>query len=132
MKPFLPSNSVVTIKKVPPGSSSIGDMVLFELDQGILVLHRVVRKRRNPDGRYWLQTKGDAVSSFDVPVSSDRVLGKVCQVKRATASGKGQHIHLNTKPWKIIFTLVAMVSLTQGLIWKAVANFEFHLLRRVD
>jgi signal peptidase I len=122
MTPFLRENSVVTVKKVLPGSLRFGDMILFEGDRGLLVFHRVVGKCRDPNGRYRFQTKGDAVKSFDAPVLPDRLLGKVYQIKKAATGGQLEHIDPTTKAWIVISTLLALASLIRGLFEKVVSG----------
>ena len=111
MTPFLRAGDVVVIRKVPVSSLRIGDLIFFKNRQGFPMLHRVVRRRRGPDGKVVLQTKGDSLTAFDRPIEGDRVLGKVCQIERAdSAAGSKRSINLESPLWDTINSLIAVIT----------------------
>jgi hypothetical protein len=67
-----------------------GDIVLFERNEALLA-HRLIRVERRHGG-VRLITKGDAVASYDSPVSIASYLGRVARVAR------GGHI-INLQSW---------------------------------
>ncbi len=82
MQPSIRDGDVVTVRPLTDGHLVIGDIILFKTVEGILVLHRLVR-REYENGRVWLFTKGDSMPQVDRRVSPDQVIGRVTQVCRA-------------------------------------------------
>lgn len=75
MYPTIVSGEFVTVAALSAQALHCGDLVVAELDSGLIVVHRLVRS----DGI--LVTKGDANRQTDLPVK--RLLGRVI-AKRAT------------------------------------------------
>ncbi len=88
MIPFLKGGEVLTIKKVASSTLNIGDLILCKNPSDAPLVHRIIKKKRGPDGLAVFQTKGDALISFDEPVASHGVLGKVCKIERILPSGR--------------------------------------------
>jgi signal peptidase I len=116
MTPFLRGSEILTIKKVPITSLLIGDLIFFKTKDGFPLLHRIVRKKFNGNN-YLMQTKGDALLSFDEPVTEHSILGKVCKVEKNHTSGKTKHIHMESKFRKIINYLLANKSLLKSKVY---------------
>lgn len=66
-------------------SVELYDVVIYTATDGNLIVHRVIDKYENNDGK-WIVTKGDANSAIDTPVSFDIVRGKV--IKKMAGAGK--------------------------------------------
>lgn len=110
MSPFLVSGEILTTKKVPFALLHSGDLILYKTCDGFPILHRIIRK--NFSGKkYFFQTKGDSLISMDEPVNGYDILGKVCTIEKKSASGKTQHIDMESLYWKIINYLLAKKSL---------------------
>lgn len=95
MAPFLKGGEIVTIKQVPVSALRIGDLIFFDT-QGVLVLHRIVRKKLSDSGVHIFQTRGDGLMAFDEEILGGSVLGKVSRIERPAKSGKTAHIDMNT------------------------------------
>ena len=102
---------MVTIKKAPPSSLRMGDLIFFVNGEGSPVLHRLIRKRCVADGRMVVQTKGDALLSKDEPVLGNRVLGKVCRIEPKNASGRVKSEDLESGFWRAANEVLARISL---------------------
>ncbi len=110
MVPFLKGGEVVIVKKVPCSDLRIGDLIFFENPNGFPILHRIVRKRGSTGDDIILQTRGDALMSFDAEIREDNVLGKVLRIERPTQSGKTTHIDMNSVFYRCMnFSIAARV-----------------------
>lgn len=96
MAPFLKGGEVVIVKKVPCLDLRIGDLIFFENPDGFPILHRIVRKRRSTGDDVTIQTRGDALMSFDEEIRGGSVLGKVVRIERPAQSGKTTHIDMDS------------------------------------
>ncbi len=111
MVPFLNSSETVTAVRVPPSGLRIGDLIFFRDAHGFTVLHRIVRKRRGPDGNLLLQTMGDALSRCDSPISGDKVLGKVCRIEKSAL--RARPIDMDSFYQRRVNTLIAAIQLAR-------------------
>jgi len=82
MAPRLCDHDRVLIESLHGKDARFGDLVLFRNAGGALVLHRVVRRRRESRGRQRLQTRGDACVRLDASIDATRVLGRVRCIER--------------------------------------------------
>ncbi len=83
MYPTIQSGDVVCVRKVPPAELPKGSIILTKDAFGSLLLHRLIRKN-HPKLPDHMQTKGDALSRLDQPVSHNNILGQVITQKRAS------------------------------------------------
>lgn len=76
MEPAVPVGSITyTCPKIPPEEIETGDVIAYELKNGIAILHRVVEKEE--EKRSWV-TQGDANEAHDpAEVSYEQYLGKM-------------------------------------------------------
>ncbi len=76
MRPLVRAEGVV---RVVPASwpPRLGEVILYRLASGRLVVHRVVRRAEE---QVW--TKGDAFLTEDSPVSASQLLGRVAAIER--------------------------------------------------
>lgn len=109
MFPFLEHGDIVTIRKASPSSLRLGDLLFFRNQQGLPVLHRLVRKKNLVDGSSVLQTKGDALASMDEPILIKNVLGKVYEVEKGNGSRRLNHINMESRFWKILNYVIALM-----------------------
>jgi signal peptidase I len=101
MRPFLKGGETLVIRKVKSSSLKKGDLILFKNAYDVLVIHRIVRKRMDSADLCCFETKGDALMSFDQPVSGKDVLGKVCRTE-------GTHsFNMESRLWGVINYLIA-------------------------
>jgi len=109
MEPFLSSNDVVTIKRVPAESLIPGDLIFFTGSDGNQVLHRLVKAEITGGGIMMLHTRGDALTVFDEPFKVNRLLGKACRIEKKSSA---KIIDLETKRKKAIgYSIVFFVCL---------------------
>jgi len=80
MLPAIWPGDTLAIERASGDDVSEGDIVLFQRN-GRFVAHRVVSKSNEPEGST-IQTRGDAVSRLDVPLSGYDLLGKVSFILR--------------------------------------------------
>lgn len=106
MLPFLRGGETLTIRKVPPSSLRMGDVIFFRNLGGHAVVHRIVRKSGERETGFTFLTKGDALVGPDEPVSEKEILGKVCAVENGV-----HHTNLEAGAWRAFNYLVAVIGL---------------------
>ena len=121
MAPFLRGGEIVTIKKVPCASLRIGDLIFYKGWDTPPLLHRIVKKQRTENGLVF-QTKGDAVSGADEPVSEHDILGKVCIIEKNFFGMGTKHVHMGSRFWKTINYLLAIISSFRSRMYLAVSR----------
>jgi signal peptidase I len=119
MRPFLRGGEVLTLRKVPGPSLKKGDLILFRNRDGFPLLHRIVHATRKVSGTIAFQTKGDALTAFDGPVSDHEVLGKVCRIEKGSKT-----INMETGAWIKLNYLIAVVSLIQSRFFSTLHAFR--------
>jgi signal peptidase I len=87
MRPTIHTNDVVVVKRVPVKKIRLGDLLLFKDHQGVLILHRLIKKERHA-GHTVYRTKGDSLTIPDAGVSADCILGKVYKIEKWMKSRK--------------------------------------------
>lgn len=98
MKPFLKTGDVVTIRKTPVTALRAGDIVFCRNDAQTMSLHRLLKiQKQSSSGGMILYTKGDAVNRMDLPLGSDRCLGKAVFIERAGPDGKAALVDLESR-----------------------------------
>jgi signal peptidase I len=91
MFPTIWPGDTAFVEPVSAGDLSVGDIVLYE-DGRQLVAHRVFKMINAPTG-LMIQTRGDAVSVADTPVSVSHLLGRVSYIR-----GYGRWIDVSGTP----------------------------------
>jgi hypothetical protein len=81
MSPTILPGERVLIAPADPGTLRIGDIVKFRLD-GHLILHRLVARRRRPDGALQFVFRGDNTSEAESQVTGSDVIGQAVVVER--------------------------------------------------
>jgi signal peptidase I len=116
MAPFLKSGDILTIREVPRALLRRGDLILFVHDAGIPRVHRLIRKRRTPDGSRVLITKGDAFPACDRPIPERDVLGRVCGIERAAPGSGSPYIDLESPRWIAAGALIALAQAVRAAV----------------
>jgi signal peptidase I len=124
MTPFLRGGEFVTLKEVLLSSVHIGDLVFWKSERGQLLLHRVIKKSRDPNGCLWIQTKGDAVKEPDAPVMANQVLGRVYRVEQIKNSGQAVCMELSAGIWPLINPMLAWLSRARVLFYRLRPYFQ--------
>jgi signal peptidase I len=99
MHPFINRNDIVTVKPIKFDQAKIGDIIACTRSvEHSFTAHRLIRKRRDAQGREFLFTKGDVSIHGDFPVYPEDIYGKVITIER-----NGKSINLETSPATAIF-----------------------------
>lgn len=122
MEPTLGPGAVISVD-FSPCRLRVGDLLVFR-QAGFLVVHRLVRRRR--DAGSPLRTQGDACPDPDPPVASDSVLGRVTAVQRSP--GIWLSVDDGRAP-SYARAIAAFLNVTAGVI--RAASITDTLLRRV-
>ena len=108
----------------------VGDVVVYGTS-GKFYTHRIIRIEYK-DGRESFLLKGDRSSAFDQPISRDRILGKVIEVR-----GPNRYICFNSVFWKCLNYILSIRSYisvrrlnADSLFWKGV-KFFFSLRSKI-
>lgn len=111
MYPFLYLNDKVLVKKGIFKNLKKGDIIVFYRIKN-LVIHRIVKIKKNN-----IITKGDKSTRLDLPIRASDLLGKVVLIKN-------KKINIETRTWQIINYIVAIYSLSTGLIYQKVCSIK--------
>lgn len=95
---FLPGRDAVQIEKADITKVKRGDVLLYRRKEGILVLHRVYRRKK--DGLYMV---GDNQTEIEGPLALSQVRGKMIAVKR---NGKS---FSTANPFYVIFSRIWLI-----------------------
>lgn len=95
MWPDVRDGDVIEIEQVDFAGLRVGDIAYTVNRAGKILVHRVVKKTNNGQGRF-VVTKGDALEFPDEIISAERVLGRVRKVSRA-----GQSIDLKNRSMEL-------------------------------
>ena len=94
MHPFIKKTDIVTVKPIKFEETKVGDVVVYSRNfHHGLTVHRLIKKRRDLQGREYLTTKGDAGSHGDPAVYPEEVYGKVVTIERRD----GRTTHIDTR-----------------------------------
>lgn len=74
---FVPGRDEAVIAPVGAEKLKRGDVVLYRRESGILVLHRIWKRR--PEGFYMV---GDNQSELEGPLNPEQIKGKLCRILR--------------------------------------------------
>jgi signal peptidase I len=108
MRPFLRGGEILVIRKVETSSLRKGDLIFFRNRYNIPVVHRIIRKKIDSAKSVCFETKGDALMSFDEPVSGRDILGKVCRAEGARSLDR------ESKLWRAMNYLLATLHLIRS------------------
>ncbi len=104
MRPLIVSGDTVTFQpRLCAGRITVGDLVVFRLDQ-TLVVHRIIDCFRRNDVSFFKE-KGDN-RFFPTVIPSEDIIGRVCAIHKKHAT-----IDLTTRRWMLINTAA-------GYYWK--------------
>ncbi|GEM_PF-4051453 len=105
MSPLLAEGRVVEVVPFTGQKIRAGDIVCFK-SKSQLTAHRVVKLLPpGPSGENFFLTKGDNVRTFDLPLSSQQILGKVAAIEKRS---------ITTPFWRIANALIAKASYLEG------------------
>jgi signal peptidase len=105
MYPAVRDKDTLSVCWSPASDLKKGDVVLCRMDDGRVLVHRIVARKRRPDGD-WFFIKGDLCDGPDGWISADRVLGRVLKAER-----KGREISLYSRKQRLLGRLLASASL---------------------
>lgn len=106
MHPFIKRSDIVTVKPIKFEETRIGDIIAYTRSvEHDFTAHRLIRKRRDAQGREFLFTKGDASMHGDLPVYPGDVYGKAVIIER-----NAKVINLETKFNRLSSYLIAYLS----------------------
>ena len=105
MAPTLREGDLLGVRHVMPDELAVGDIVVFEVAE-TSVVHRLLCAPRR---RTSLLTKGDNAWRADRPLAPDRLIGKVCTVRRGAA-----RIDLERGGWRWRSRAIALASLLEA------------------
>jgi hypothetical protein len=88
-----------------------------------LYAHRVTRKYKK-NGKIIVITKGDAFAYFDIPLKEEDILGKAISIEKNSGT-----INLETRTWRIINYIIAIYSLSTGLLYQKLCPIKRTLLK---
>ena len=98
-----------------------GDVLVFRLD-GLLIAHRVLHIKDGADGKMFV-TKGDNARQIDPHVSHREIVGQVLAIER-----DGQHISLQTLPWRALGWSIAIGTLAWTRLYRLSQALKQRLL----
>ena len=81
MAPAILDGDAITVEPVEAGRLRRGDVVLARRGTTV-VAHRLIGRRRRPDGGLALLLRGDAAAGDDSPVPASDLLGRVVETRR--------------------------------------------------
>lgn len=105
MQPLINPGDRVVVKDCRAENLIPGDIILYE-KEGTLYTHRFLYRRELS-----LLTKGDNALFLDTPFPKEQLLGKVITIKK-----KSRTIDLRKRSWRIINSVLAILSLIEGLV----------------
>ena len=117
MQPFLRGGEIVTIKKVPCSELRRGDLIFFNSPQGVLVLHRLARKKLSNSGAHIFQTRGDGLLAFDEEIHESNILGRALLIERPARAGKTTHINMNSLFYRCMNFSIALAGFSKTQTW---------------
>ena len=97
-----------------------GDVVVFRLN-GLLIAHRVLHIKDGAGDKMFV-TKGDNAGQVDPHVSPREIVGQVLAIER-----DGQHISLQTFPWRALGWSIAVGTLA----WRRLYRLSHALKQRL-
>lgn len=112
MAPTLRDGDLLCVRHVAPGDLAAGDIVVFEAAHANIV-HRLLFVRRRHTS---LITKGDNAWRADRPFGPDRLVGKICTVRRG-----GAYIDLERGGWPWLARAIALASLIEAIAFRSAA-----------
>jgi hypothetical protein len=111
MRPFLQGDELLWIKKVAFSSLRRGDLVFCRSDEGVALIHRIIRIWQECDGEFALQTQGDALGTPDQIAWEHQILGKLFLIERMNPTGSCRVIDMETTMWRTLNRFMAWNSL---------------------
>jgi len=106
MSPFIRSGDVVEVVPLK-GKINFGDIILYHSSYGNSIIHRVIQRKKEE-----IIAKGDSSFSYDQPLLSRQVLGRVAAVEK-----NGWRIRLDRPMGRLLNILLATISPFSLLIY---------------
>ena len=123
MEPFIRFGDDVVIKKVASMDIIIGDVILFEKGNAFCT-HRLIHTKKKDDITHYI-TKGDKLIGFDVPITEDKIVGKVCAIER-----KKQLIDLTLLNYRMLNRSLGKIFRIQWIIYQSGKPINKFFLRK--
>ena len=99
---------------VPPGEIHIGDIVLFDRQNGRYALHRVIRKRKKG-----FTMAGDNQRHMEKDLPYGQIIGVVSQIQR-----NGKWIPCTNVWLRIYFRMVTILTYPRIYLWKCIVRLK--------
>lgn len=96
MQPILRDGDILVVAPLAAGWAKLGDVVLCQVTDEKLFIHRVIQRRTAGEGIQYL-VKGDHVPAPDAWISGDQVYGRVVSAERDNF-----HINMNNPILKLL------------------------------
>jgi hypothetical protein len=115
MAPLIRDGDLLVIEHGPP-AVRIGDVIVFR-QAGHLKAHRLLWRRRRPEGTLTFLAKGDASPAFDLPVPAERLIGRVIEIRGTRGTRR-----LTSPYWTLAAPAAAALSVLHGALargWRA-------------
>lgn len=118
---FVPGRDEAVIRKAEPESLKKGDVVLYRRDHGILVLHRICRKKQNA-----FFMVGDNQKEIEGPLREDQIKGVMSGFVR---NGKYRSVKhpgyvLFSRIWLFLRPIRPVISKTVAALKRFFRNFK--------
>lgn len=128
MRPFIKKSDIVTVKPIKFEQTRVGDIIVYSRSlEDDFTVHRLIRKRKDRQGREFLFTKGDVNIYGDGPVYPSDVYGKVVIIERK----HGRIINLETKFNRVFAHFMVYFSWTSATLREAIF-YPSKFLKRVQ
>jgi signal peptidase I len=101
MHPLIRPGDTVDIASADAGELARGDIVLFRVDSGNFIMHRVIHTDKNG----LIATNGDSMHGSDEPITGEQVFGKLIRIEH-----DGKALILEGKVNKLISWLITRLS----------------------
>jgi hypothetical protein len=101
MHPLIRPGDTVDIAPADAGELVRGDIVLFHVDSGNFIMHRVIHTDKNG----LISTNGDSMHGSDEPITKEQVFGKLVRIEHG-----GRALKLEGKLNKLISWLITRLS----------------------
>ena len=104
MSPLVRDGDVLLVQPADPNAVRVGDVVLCHIEEGRVVVHRVIREQVSQEG-HWFTVQGDAAAQPDGLLPGGQVYGRVTAIKRGAGN-----IDLERPVMKMLGGLAALSS----------------------
>ena len=121
MQPLVRDGDILLVKPLGERLPRVGDVVLCVTEPGMVLAHRVIRRRLHPVGNHYL-VQGDRVSQPDGWIPQARIYGRVAAIER-----EDNQLNMDSMEMRILSAMAVLRSR-----WHLGASaFSHHIIRLV-